>query len=687
MATEGPSELLFVLTQRVLEGGAFEAGYLRPALERARRLEAEPDLIAATEATLAFADGHPEEGQTKLAAIAESADVRARYVAGRLAQRLGLEGARGHLEAALAGEGSSPFVAAELALAEMDAETDAATALARVERLAQAEPEQLRVQLWRHYLQAAEGDAAASLASMETLAPRLDHAAPADGVLYHLTRAQLARRMEDDEAASSAVEQASLAGATEARLLILVAEAARDLGDLARAQRAVMAAVEVAPEIIRYRRLLAEILVQRRDGRRALRVLGGLPAGDTEVLRLTGLAALDVGEQTPLQGAQGAIQAFIEQQEEEEPSEEVLRLQVLAIRLRSALGESRQALLEARRLRRRRGLAPSVALDADLALGEAAVAQRNTRLALESLARVTEARPTHAEAFYLLGRAQRMAGQGEEAEASLQQALTLSPEHQRAETALAYLLLDLGKFAEADAIYTGMRSAPGARGQAARMGHIEALLGQGQVNDANTQWDGLTEALQNSARGQVLRARIALAQARNEDAVAALSTLVTGGGATGVLFALYGDALYAAGQSQEASDVYEQAIERDGGHPEALLGFAEVLIRGEKVRDAASSLEDAEESLESRIRPPAVHARLLLLQGRVALERDSLRTAREALRAAVALSGVRADAHFWLGEALAGQNAPEARAAYERYLELAPRGPLSARARRAIGGE
>jgi len=75
-----------------------------------------------------------------------------------------------------------------------------------------------------------------------------------------------------------------------------------------------------------------------------------------------------------------------------------------------------------------------------------------------------------------------------------------------------------------------------------------------------------------------------------------------------------------------------------------------------------------------------------MLRGRAALlgGDSELAAAREALRAATAIDGCPPDAWFWLGESLAGDNAPAAREAYQHYLELAPAGALAARARRAI---
>ena len=135
-----------------------------------------------------------------------------------------------------------------------------------------------------------------------------------------------------------------------------------------------------------------------------------------------------------------------------------------------------------------------------------------------------------------------------------------------------------------------------------------------------------------------------------------------------------------------AADTFDRALAIDAGLPEALIGRAELLIRAEHERDAAPLLERARAALTTRIRPPVLQARLLMLEGRVALRARDQDGARAKLREATAIPGVPAEAFFFLGESLAGDNAPDARAAYLRYLELAPDGSLASRARRATSG-
>lgn len=701
--------LVFALVQRALEGGAFDAGFVRPALQRAEELRQDEDgdgectrgtdqngdadcldegelgesqgdiaLVQATNAVIAFADGDNAAGLEGLTGLTESTDPRILYIVGRLEQRLGKPEAMGHLEAAA--EGSEDLVAAHLALAEARAdEGQPEDAVARVEAVLSRTEGHLRAALWLAYLKADEGEAQPHLTRLGELEERLEHGAPTDHVLFQLTRARLQRRAGDADAAAESAEAASLAGATEPRLLALVARAAQSLGDLRRAQRAATSAVEGAPGMAEYRRLLAEILVERRDGTRALQVLGPLSMEDPDVLVLTAQAALSVGNQETLAAAKVALDAHIEESEEDDVS---IALRALQIRLSAALGDSRSALRSARRLVRRN----PEDIDAGIALAEAALEESEASDAIEVLERITAAAPDHPDAFGLLGRAQRMSGDGEAAEAALRRAMELRPGNQQAKLLLGYVLLDRGKYEEAETLYAEMAQA-GRPSVAARLGRIEALLGLNRMDDAQTQFEALPERTREGASGRQVSARIALAAGRPDDAVSALRPLAEAEGATTDTQAFFADALYAAGESRAAGDMYDQVLETDDFHPEALIGYAQVLIRGEKFRDADSYLDDAEVALRRRVRAPSVHARLLMLRGRIALEKNDGADAREALRAATEMVGAPNEAFFWLGEALAGHNTPDARTAYEHFMESEPSGPLAARARRALERE
>ena len=679
LQTRGPATLLFVHGQRALEDGSFQPGYLRPSLDLAERVGIESPRITATQAVLAYAEGDAESGAEALqAARAESGDdPESLYLIGRLEQRLGDERAAGHLAGAI--EGAPELAAAHLALAE-DAFENGRTeeATEHLEAVLSRYEGHLRASLWSQYLAADDEDPAAVLGRVDALQPRLEKGAPTDVVLYHLTRARLLRRQGDLVAAEGSVEEAAQAGATEPRLQALVASAAFALGELPRAQQAATAAVSAAPAIPEYRKLLAEIMVARRDGVGALRVLAPLSSEDPDVLRTSARAALLVGSEDSLTAAAEALAAHLEGQEE--PSVE---MQALLLRARARAGTSRGMMRDAQRLVRDAPGDP----DAGLALAEVALAEGDVSEALEALRSVTAAAPRDPDGQFSLGRALRLANEADEAEAAFRRALELQPGYGEARTQLGYLLLDRGQFEEAEAVYTELgRSAGRGRADAvlARLGRAEALIGLGRLEDASVQVEGLSEDERELVSAQMLLGRLALAAGEPGEALTKLRPVAAAEGASTDARALYADALRAAGQGQAAAELYEAVLADDEGHPEALLGYAEVLLRGDKAREAQRIVERAEGSLERRIRPPSAMARVLTLKGRLALEGRDERAATEALRAAVAIPSVPPEAYFYLGEALAGRDSPEAREAYQKYLELAPSGPLASRAQRAV---
>lgn len=687
---EGPRVLIMVHAQRALEDGSFQPGYLRPAVDRAEQLEIPEAFVDVARSILKLAEGERDEAKAAYERAVEGAGedgmdaAFANYVAGRLGQRLGDEAAEGRLRQALELEPS--FAAPAFALAEMAAEAgNKEDARALLDAVAGHHQDHLRATLWRAYLDTDDGDAAAGLRALDALEERLEHGAPTDHVLASLTRARLLRREGDNEAAREAVEAAASAGATEPRLQALVAKAARALGEMTRAQQAAMSAVEAAPEIPEYRKLLAKILVERRDGVRALRTLGRLSNDDPEVLELSARAALIVGGADALQATMAALDAQLEANEDAPVRLRSLRI-LVALRLAEDRGDRRSLLRDARQLARD---APGDA-DAGRALGEAALAAGEVGDAAEALERVVAADPDDAEGHFLLGRAKRRQGDAEAAEEALRRAIELQPGHTDARVALGYLLLDRGDFEGADTLYSELADRMGTSGDGqsyqllARLGRIDALLGLGRLADAKVQLEGVRPEDRERAAVQLATGRVALADGQAGDAVRALRSLADAEDAGADVIALYGDALRAAGESLAASEVYERALELDSEHPEALLGYAAILLRGDKAREARGILERVEASLRRRIRPATITARMKVLQARVALDRDDDDRAARLLREATEVEGAPADAWFFLGESLAGSNSPEARAAYEAYLERAPRGAYASRARRAI---
>ncbi|MFK7988590.1 MAG: tetratricopeptide repeat protein [Sandaracinaceae bacterium] len=703
--TDGPRVLLFVHAQRALEDGAFDAGFMRPTIARAELFtragqssspfdairpggtrevstEALEVYLDAARAVLSAAEGsHAQALERARGALEERPeDPQILYIVGRLEQRLGGDDALTHLEAATEGEGA--VTAARIALAEArydEGQLEAAQEM--VTGVLEDDDDHLRAKLWSLFLRSDADEPEALLTELAALGDSIeDEAAPTDHVLEQLLRARLSRRQGNIDASGTAVEQALRAGATEPRLMALVAAEGRRAGRLLHAERAARTAVTGAPSNPDFRKLLAGLQLLRHDGRGALATISELPNDDPDVVQMRAEAAMLLGTAESLEAAATQLDAYVEANEDAN-----VEVRALRIRVHTRRGDAAGMLSVARALVTEAPGDPAAAL----ALGETALRLRRADMAVESLQQVVTASPDSAEGHYLLGRARRLAGDGEGAEASLRRALELVPEHTEARLSLGRLLLDSGQFEEADELYAALaRSARSTGGRAVtvagRLGRAEALLGQGELDDAQVQLESLQEDARETASARLVAAQIALQRGQAGEALTQLRPLATAERPSALVLALYGDALLSAGQAEPAAEAFEAAIEADSGSPEALIGQADLAVRSEREDDAVGLLERVATSLETRIRPPRFEARRLTLLGRAQLLAREREAARDALRAAIELDGTPSEAHFFLGEALSGENSPGARAAYEQYLELAEDGPFAGRARRAI---
>jgi tetratricopeptide (TPR) repeat protein len=246
----GPSVLLFVHSQRALEDGEFEVGYLRPTIARAERLSGNPHALHAARAVVALGESDAEAARTSLdhALEGEGAnDAAVRYIAGRLEQRFGdADRALEHLQASVERDPALGAPSIALAEARYD-EGRPEDAIALLDRVLEREAQNLRAQLWKAFLTADETEPAAGIAALAPLDARLEHGAATDRVLIALTRARLLRRQGDHAGAGAAVDLALEAGAQEPRLLALMARAARTAGRLLQAEYAATAAVRASP--------------------------------------------------------------------------------------------------------------------------------------------------------------------------------------------------------------------------------------------------------------------------------------------------------------------------------------------------------------------------------------------------------------------------------------------------------
>lgn len=144
------------------------------------------------------------------------------------------------------------------------------------------------------------------------------------------------------------------------------------------------------------------------------------------------------------------------------------------------------------------------------------------------------------------------------------------------------------------------------------------------------------------------------------------------------------DKLYAQGHTGLAASYYRRALEIDPDYAPALVGNGRSILRAKKYADAMKNATRALQLARGVDARPGLEANAIYQMGRVHYERGERDAARRLFRQSISLPGAPPDAWFYLGEALASDNSPAARQAYEKYLELVPEGHLAGRAHRAI---
>ena len=672
-----PREALLLQVERLVDDDERDVSALRSAMTRAQKAAVTGPELALAQALIALATDDAAGHDRALEALAKgtSSDARLQYLLGRIEQRTGRQQAFAHLQAAA--QAAPKLVPAQIAVAiAAYAAGDRAAAERSLRATHAAVPEALRVQLVQLLAAADDTEPRALTQALGGFAPALKTAGNTDRALVALLHARIARRSAQPKVALAAVLEASEAGSSDPRVLAWIARESLTLGNLALAQTLASQALIAQPDDATTRRLLARILIDRRDGAHALLLLDKFPVEDSEAQLLFGEAALAAGDSA---AQKRALAALTEQGREQGTRAAALRLRI----------EAKQT-PGANLLARARTLAKNAPGDPDalFALTETALAVHDSATAQRALKQLLVVTPDDADAHCLLGRTLRSTGDAAGAEASLRRALDLTPGHVEALAALASLLLDEGKYTEAEAAFRRLVLGSGSALEG-RLGRVEALVGLEQLDAAQVQLDAIPEPQRTGPGFREVAARLALARGEPGAALSQLRPLIDAHEHEPQLLALYGDALAFAQQPDAAASAFASALAADSGLPEALLGSAELQLVPSKLKQALALLEKAQQSLRGRIRPPAVQARRLYLLGRVYLtrsKRGDTETAREALSEAVQLQGVPHDAYYFLGEALGGQGHAEAVTAFKHYLELEPRGRYRERVRRAIGG-
>ncbi len=671
-------QLLFVHATRAIEDASGDLGLLRTSLARAERENAPKGLVLAAKALVMAYDGDGAQAKQRAeeALAAAGRDARVFYLVGRLQQRMGLPGAEALLEAATTKDPTLSL--AYLGRAEIARQTGRhEDALSLLEKAKGADGTLLHAELWSLLLRVGTDDAAGQLQTLDGLAARVEGASPSDKLLALCTRAALLSQSGDIEGARAAVRSAASMSVQDPELMLVVANRAAAVGEHDLAYRAARKATSLAPLSRRYRDALADVLIRRGDGRAVLAALEGFEDDGAWMLTMRARAALLTGSREALEETKRTLSEY----RRTDAGRDDMDAASLLLRSDLRLGANAESLIAAARSIARK--APDSPL-AQIALGEILLEAGRGEGAVEALERAKKLGSEDADVSYLLGRGYRSVGKPEQAKASLEQALALAPSHTQARTALGGLLLDSGDYAGAERLFASLEKERA--GASATLGLIEAELGRGDVAAAKQRFDALSEDERALPGAQVVLARIAVADGRGAEAAKLLEPLTAEDSEyrSAETLVLLGDALYASTMVDTAAGVYEQALELDPEHPDALIGRAMAALRAEKTKQVEELLTRAERSLTTRVRAPIVRARLLLTRAKAYVLDESFEKAAKALAEVIPVAGIPAEAYFWYGEALAKTKTPGAAEQYTKYLELEPRGEYAARARRAL---
>jgi predicted Zn-dependent protease len=435
--------------------------------------------------------------------------------------------------------------------------------------------------------------------------------------------------------------------------------------------------LKAAPSVRRYRDTLVSVLLRRGDGSAALSALQGAENEGGSLLVVRARAALLDGSRAALDEAKRTLSSFRATAAGKEDPD----VAALLMRVDLRLGASGESLLPSARSLAQRALSSSAA---QLALAEAALAAKQGQVALTALDKAKATARDDADVYYLSGRAQRMLGRFEAAKLDLSKALEIAPSHADARYTLAELSLDSGDYAAAYDLYNALER-DGA-GLSALLGAAEAQVNKGELNGAELRFERLSDEDKQKPAAQVLSARIALAKNNGSEAAKVLEPLVKEDSETRTadVLALYGDALFAADRVDSAAGAYDDALEQDESHPDALVGRAMAALRAEKTKQVGELITRAEAALAARLRPPGLRAKLLLTQAKVEILAQGFSAAKEKLARAVALDGAPAEAYFWYAEMLAKTKTAGATDNYAKYLEMTPNGYYAGRAKKAL---
>ena len=307
-------------------------------------------------------------------------------------------------------------------------------------------------------------------------------------------------------------------------------------------------------------------------------------------------------------------------------------------------------------------------------LGNVHLRQGRLDAAQACFERAVKLQPGFGDAHYNLGNQLRRQGRLQDAATHFRRAAAADGKSVPAHTNLGATLLELGDARGAvRALETVVKLRPTDAEALSNLG--VALSGAGEFASALEALDRALKVDPESAPALRSRGTVLARLGRHAEARECLEHVVGLEPRSAAAHCNLGNVLRDSGAPKEALERFRRAIDLDPGLVEARIGLALAL------RDLGRDDEAREQSRQLLLDQPQSPA-ALIFEGTQCLDRDDTKGAAAAFRAAIALQGANADAHYQLGNVLMQQlRAGEAVESYQRALAA---DPAHARARWAL---
>ncbi len=475
----------------------------------------------------------------------------------------------------------------------------------------------------------------------------------------------------------------------EPRTLARLADSLVDAGYALEASKLAAKAFNMTPASPAFRLLLARAYVAAGADDLGLKMLAN--AGGSEAAALRELAFLHLDDVVNLKLAAADAEGFLEKGAS---ANDFLRSVHVRALLKLGNEASAARMLQVLHAQNKEGAA-DMSLKGWRLLAEADMAAHKSEWALakKHLSEAADTNVWRSEVAMLSGYVNEQRGSHDEALVDYQRALKHAPWSASAALSLADVHQRLGHFDDAEKAYREAVQLATKNGGAesdlaimARYRLAGALIAVGKLEGASEVAEQFGASDAQQAAHALISLRVAAQEGELERRFKESADVLRKASLPNDLMIDLAEVQTAAGRLGDAKDTLEKAGLRTKNDPRLWMGFALIDIKMNKAKDAVEKLKRAQSELNDAPHPALWQSHLDVLIARVHLGQKKPKTkdALESLKRAISAAQVDVEAYFWLGEVQSKSDAPAAREAYKKYLELAPKGAYAERANKAL---